>query len=67
MEAAASIYVTEVHGTLHLALAEALAGDVRITVRETTPDATPRTSDAVFTGTVTFNGTTITRTGGRAS
>ena len=32
---AASIYVTETDGTLHLVLAEALTGDIRITVRET--------------------------------
>ena len=41
MEASDSIYVTEVDGTLTLVLAEALAGDIRITVRETDPDATP--------------------------
>ncbi|MEO6651293.1 MAG: hypothetical protein ABIP17_01380, partial [Ilumatobacteraceae bacterium] len=34
MEADDSIFVTEVDGTLHLVLAEALGGSVRITVRE---------------------------------
>src|SRR5688500_14300830 len=41
MEADGSIYVTETDGTPHglrLVLAEALGGDVRITVRESTPD-----------------------------
>ena len=41
MEAADGIYVTETDGTLHLVLAEAFAGDIRITVRETDPDASP--------------------------
>ena len=36
---AGSIYVTETRGTLHLVLAEAIGGDVRITVRERTPDS----------------------------
>ena len=38
---AGGIYVTEVDGTLQLALAEAIGGDIRITVRERDPDATP--------------------------
>ena len=59
LEATASIYVTETRGTLHLVLAEALGGDIRITVRETAT-ATPAPAAAAFTGQVTFNGTTLT-------
>ena len=59
LEAAANIYVTETRGTLHLVLAEALGGDVRITVRETAT-ATPAPAAAAFTGQVTFNGATLT-------
>ena len=39
LEAATDIYLTETAGTLRLVLAEALGGDIRITVRETVDDA----------------------------
>jgi len=65
LEAADSIYLTETRGTLRLALAEALAGDIRITVRETATTTTAADiSTGSFTGTVTFTGTMITRTSG---
>ncbi|MGB7962679.1 MAG: hypothetical protein WCF12_06920, partial [Propionicimonas sp.] len=63
LEAAGSIWLTETRGTLHLVLAKALGGDVVLTVRETatqTPDPAP----ASFTGDLTFDGTTITRSDG---
>ncbi|MEY2518223.1 MAG: large repetitive protein, partial [bacterium] len=41
LQADVDVYVTEVDGTLRLVLAEAIAGDVRITVRESDPDASP--------------------------
>ena len=59
LQAAANIYLTETRGTLRLVLAEALGGDIRITVRETAT-STPAPPAAAFTGQVTFNGTTLT-------
>jgi hypothetical protein len=41
LEATHDIYLTETDGYLRLVLAHAVNGDIRITVRETTPDATP--------------------------
>ena len=53
MEASTSIFVTETDGTLHLALAEALGGNVRITVRETSPDL-DEDLDLLHSGSVRF-------------
>ena len=58
LEADGSIYVTETRGTLHLALAEALGGDIRLTVRETAA-VTGTAADiatGTFTGSVTLRG-----------
>jgi len=59
-----SIHVTEVRGALRLVLAEAIGGDIRITVRERGPPATPLEPGGAFDGTVTFDGLTITRSSG---
>ena len=64
LEAGDSIYLTEVRGTLRLVLAEALAGDIRITVRETDTDTPAPASAGSFTGAITFDGATLTRAGG---
>jgi hypothetical protein len=64
IEASGSVYVTELRGTLHLLLAQALGGDVRITVHETTPDPTPLPSTGLFLGTILFAGTSVKRGSG---
>ena len=61
LQAGDSVYVTEVDSTLHLVLAEADGGDVRVTVRETDPDATPSSAtldedlDLLHDGAVRFD------------
>ena len=52
---------------MHPLLAEALSGDVRITIRETTTTTPDPTAAASFTGQITFNGATLTARAGASS
>src|SRR6185369_7559623 len=60
LEATNNIFLTETDSTLKLLLAEALNGSVRLTVRETTPDAAPSATtldedlDLIASGSVRF-------------